>query len=194
MIVAIHGLGDRPESFSAVLRGFDRPARVIVPRGLEPFSDGYSWFPRRGSLASDDVGQGILRAADALAALIRRLSAERPTRGKAIVTGFSQGGALTLALATRHPEVVGAAFPIGGWMPPSIAPAAGSGLPPIVALHGETDARVPIGPTRDAIAALAGRGARAELVAYPGVGHTVTGEMQRNLERLIQEAMARSGK
>jgi len=34
MIIAIHGLGDRPESFSAVLQGFDRPARVIVPRGL----------------------------------------------------------------------------------------------------------------------------------------------------------------
>jgi phospholipase/carboxylesterase len=78
-------------------------------------------------------------------------------------------------------------------MPPSIAPAGGDGFPPIIALHGETDARVPIGPTRDAIAALAGRGARAELVAYPGVGHTVTAEMQRNVERLIREAMARSG-
>jgi phospholipase/carboxylesterase len=109
------------------------------------------------------------------------------------VTGFSQGGALTLALATHHLDDVGAAFPIGGWLPPSIAPSAPAGLPPIVALHGEADARVPIGPTRDAIAALAVRGARAELKAYPGVGHTISAEMHRDLERLLREAVARSG-
>lgn len=193
MIVAIHGLGDRPESLLAALRGFDTPARLIAPRGIQPFSDGYSWFPLRGDLAGEEVGRGISSAAEGIAALIRRLEAERPTRGKAIVTGFSQGGALTLALATQHPEIVGAAFPIGGWMPPSTAPAAVAGLPPIVALHGDADTRVPIGPTRDAIAALASRGARAELVAYPGVGHTITAEMRRDLERMIREAIARSG-
>ncbi len=75
------------------------------------------WLPLQQALASDDVGQGILRAAAALAAAIERVAAERPTRGKAIVTGFSQGGALTFALALHHPRVVGAAFPMGGWVP-----------------------------------------------------------------------------
>jgi phospholipase/carboxylesterase len=193
MIVAIHGLGDRPESLLAALRGFDRPARLIAPRGIDRFGDGYSWFPLRGDVSGEEVGRGILRAADALSALLRRLAAERPTRGKPIVTGFSQGGALTLALATHHADRIGAAFPIGGWLPPSIAPSAPAGLPPIVALHGEADTRVPIGPTRDALAALAASGAHAELRAYPGVGHTITAEMRRDLERLMREAMARSG-
>ncbi|WP_437581621.1 alpha/beta hydrolase [Sorangium sp. So ce887] len=193
LVVAIHGLGDRPESFAGVLAGADVKARLIVPRGLTPYGDGYSWFPLQQALASEDVGQGILRAAAALAATIERIAAERPTRGKAIVTGFSQGGALTFALALHHPRVIGAAFPVSGWVPPAVLPggsAAEPATPALVALHGEADRRVPFGPTRDAIAALGGRGVKASLKSYPGVGHTVSGEMRRDLLQLIRGAAA----
>ncbi|XXX82604.1 dienelactone hydrolase family protein [Sorangium sp. So ce134] len=191
LVVAIHGLGDRPESFVGLLSGADIKARLIAPRGLTPYGDGYSWFPLGQALASDEVGQGILRAAAALAATIARVSAERPTRGKAIVTGFSQGGALTFALALRHPAVVGAAFPVSGWVPPAVLSGASAGDPAplsLVALHGDADRRVPIGPTRDAVAALGGRFVQARLETYPGVGHTVSGEMRRDLLRLIRDA------
>ncbi|WP_437972273.1 dienelactone hydrolase family protein [Sorangium sp. So ce260] len=193
LVVAIHGLGDRPESFAELLSGADVKARLIVPRGLTPYGDGYSWFPLQRALASDDVGQGILRAAAALAATIERVAAERPTRGKAIVTGFSQGGALTFALALHHGRAVGAAFPVSGWVPPAVLPggsAADPATPALVALHGEDDRRVPIGPTRDAIAALGGRGVKVSLKSYPGVGHTVSGEMRRDLLQLIRGAAA----
>ncbi|WP_437321821.1 alpha/beta hydrolase [Sorangium sp. So ce385] len=193
LIVAIHGLGDRPESFAGLLSGADVKARLVVPRGLAPYGDGYSWFPLQQALASDAVGQGILRAAAALAATIERISAERPTRGKAIVTGFSQGGALTFALALHHPRVVGAAFPVSGWVPPAVlsgASAADPAAPALVALHGDADRRVPLDPTRDALAALAGRGVKARLERYPGVGHTVSGDMRRDLLQLIRGAAA----
>ncbi|WP_437663339.1 alpha/beta hydrolase [Sorangium sp. So ce1182] len=192
LVVAIHGLGDRPESFAGLLSGVDFKARLIVPRGLTPYHDGYSWFALQQALGSDDVGQGILRAAGALAATLERLAAERPTRGKAVVTGFSQGGALSFALALHHPRVVGAAFPVGGWVPPSALPGAGAvdpATPALVALHGEADRRVPIGPTREAIATLSRLGVKASLEAYPDVGHTVSAEMRRDLVRLIRSAV-----
>ncbi|WP_437750965.1 alpha/beta hydrolase [Sorangium sp. So ce1389] len=192
LVVAIHGLGDRPESFAGLLSGADFKARLIVPRGLTPYHDGYSWFALQQTLGSDDVGQGILRAAGALAATLERLAAERPTRGKAVVTGFSQGGALSFALALHHPRVVGAAFPVGGWVPPSVVPGAGAvdpATPALVALHGEADRRVPIGPTREAIATLSRLGVKAGLEAYPDVGHTVSAEMRRDLVRLIRGAI-----
>lgn len=190
LVIAIHGLGDRPESFAGLLSGADFKVRLVVPRGLAPYGGGYSWFPLQQALASDDVGQGILRAAAALAATIERVATERPTRGMAIVTGFSQGGALTFALALHHPRVVGAAFPMGGWVPPAVLAGAGAAAPALVALHGEDDRRVPIGPTRDAIAALDARGVKARLASYPGVGHTVSGEMRRDLLQLIRDAAA----
>jgi phospholipase/carboxylesterase len=193
MVVAIHGRGDRPESFAGVLSSVDFKARVIVPRGLTPLQDGYTWLPAEAPLAGEVAGQGLLRAADALAATLARLSAERPTRGKPLVTGFSQGGALSFALAVYHPEVVGAAFPLGGWVPLSIRPdasRAGSSTPRIAALHGEDDMRVPLGPTREAVAALSALGVKASLQTYPGVGHTVSADMQRDLTRLLRDAIA----
>ncbi|MGK3993505.1 alpha/beta hydrolase [Sorangium sp. So ce1024] len=192
LVVAIHGLGDRPESFAGLLSGADFKARLIVPRGLAPHHGGYSWFPIQQPLGSDGVGQGILRAAGALAATLERIAAERPTRGKAVVTGFSQGGALSFALALHHPRVVGAAFPVGGWVPPAVLPAGGAvdpATPALVALHGEADRRVPLGPTRDAIAALSALGVKASLQSYPDVGHTVSAEMRRDLVRLVRRAV-----
>lgn len=192
MVVVIHGLGDRPESLAAILSDARFKARLIVPRGLTPHEGGYSWFPIGGAISGDAVGQGILRAADALAAMLKRLSVERPTRGKPIITGFSQGGALSFALALHHPEVTGAAFPMGGWIPPSNRPAtgqAGPSTPTLVALHGEIDQVVPIDATREAVAALQALGVRAKLQSYPGVRHSVSPEMRRDLESLIRGAI-----
>ncbi|AKT43617.1 phospholipase [Chondromyces crocatus] len=195
MLVAIHGRGDRPETFAGALAGFDRPARVIVPRGLSPLGDGFSWFALQSGLATDETAQGILEAADALASTLRHLETTRPTVGKPVVTGFSQGGALSFALALRHPDLVAAAFPIGGWVPPAIlaASADAKGVPPIVALHGEDDARVPIGPTREAVAALAARGIKVELKGYPGVGHSISQEMRQDVFELLRKALPSSG-
>ncbi|WP_437732128.1 alpha/beta hydrolase [Sorangium sp. So ce1335] len=191
LVVAIHGLGDRPESFAGLLSGADFKARLIVPRGFSASHGGYSWFPVQSTITSDFVGRGILTAADALAALLDRLVAERPTRGKPIVTGFSQGGALTFALALHHPRVVGAAFPLSGWVPPSVLPCGSldPATPALVALHGQVDGSVPIGPTRDVIDALRERGARASLRAYPDVDHKLGADMKRDLAQLVRGAI-----
>ena len=108
--------------------------------------------------------------------------------GKPIVLGFSQGGALSFALALWHPEVISAAFPVGGWAPPSVLAGKGTSVP-IRAMHGEADERVPIGPTREAVAALKARGVQAELRGYPGVGHAVSPEMRLDLAQMVREAL-----
>jgi len=189
MVVVIHGRGDRPESFVGLLEGLDRPARIIAPRGPTPWNQGYSWFALRDSLSDEEVARGIVQAADAIATTLRRLLLERPTQGKPIITGFSQGGALSFALAIRHPDLVAGAFPLGGWVPPSLLPAPGAATAPMVALHGEADERIPVGPTRDAVTTLRQRGARVEFRTYPGVGHSVSAEMRRDLELLLRETI-----
>ncbi|EYF02729.1 alpha/beta hydrolase [Chondromyces apiculatus] len=188
MVVALHGRGDKPESFQEVLAGFDKPARFIVPRGLTPLGNGYSWFALEGGLMAEITGTGILQAADGVAALVKTLAAERPTMGKPIVLGFSQGGALSFALALWHPEVISAAFPVGGWAPPAVLAGKGTSVP-IRAMHGEADERVPIGPTREAVAALKARGVQAELKGYPGIGHAVSPEMRLDLAQMVRDAL-----
>lgn len=184
LVVAVHGVGDTPEGLAALYRDFPAPARIVLPRGPDPYRGGASWFP----LPWDPGGRppfvrGIERSAVRIAALLETLPAERPTLGRPILTGFSQGGILTFAVAAVRPDVVSAALPIAGWLPeelwPRAAPAGAAALP-IRAIHGGDDPLLPAGPTRALVDALRARGFDAELRVYPGVGHTMTREMLRD--------------
>ncbi len=191
-IVAIHGLGDRPESFKALFDAFPAttPVRLIVPRGLEPFHDGYAWFPSRASGVTT-YQAGLLKASDRLHALLAWLTAHRPTRGAPIVTGFSQGGMLSFALATRFPRAVGAAVPIAGWLPAELLPKAPQGpLPAIMALHGALDRVLAVGPTQDAVASLVKLGFTATVRTFDGVGHFVSGAMKTALYAALASAVS----
>ncbi len=189
MIVALHGLGDRPEHWLARWDTFPVRARIILPRAPTPWHDGGSWFPYPPA-SMESLATSVDAAANQVAELLAALCRERPTRGKPIVTGFSQGGFLTFALATRHADVVSAAFPMSGALPPSLIPQkAPEGAPPIFAVHGTADDVVPIAPTREAVARLRAVGFRAELAEYVGVLHTVSPRMREDVDvRMIDSA------
>jgi phospholipase/carboxylesterase len=197
MIVAIHGLGDDPDGFSDLLADFSAPARLVLPQAPDAYDGGgYSWFP---VLARDRdepaLARGIGRAASRLAAAVRELRQRRPTVGRPIVTGFSQGGMLAFALAVSHPDLFSAAYPVGGWLPPPLWPSDvddPAAYPPIVALHGDADPAVGFQPTRDAVEHLRGLGLSATLHAYPGVEHAITPDMRRDLHALLREAHRRA--
>jgi len=186
MIVAIHGLGDDPENFAHLFDAFTEPVRLIAPQGISPTeAGGWSWFPLRARDPDvDALSEGISSAAQALAESIEILTKARPTRGKPIVTGFSQGGMLTMTLAIHHPQVVGSAVAIGGWLPPPLWPGADrspAGGPRLLALHGTSDNAVAYLPTQQAIAKLKAFGYDAELRSYEGVRHVISPEIQRDL-------------
>ena len=196
MIIAVHGLGDRPEDFAGLLEEFPSPARVILPRALDEHEPGFSWFPIRAR--SEDVNglsTGIKAAADAIAAHVEAVQKARPTVGRPIVTGFSQGGMLSFTLAAQHPEQFAAAYPVGGWLPPPLwptaAPASARGNPPVVALHGDDDRALLIENTRASVARQRELGYDVELLEYPGVGHQITLEMRAKLWELLRSAAAR---
>jgi phospholipase/carboxylesterase len=193
LVLAIHGLGDRPSRFG-LMRGFPAKARMILPRGIDKHGAGFSWFPIRvrGGRDVDKLAAAVETAADKLAAMMVLLTERYPTRGKPIVTGFSQGGMLSFALAARHPGKVALAVPVSGWLPaPFSVGTAPDRPPPLVALHGDADQILRIGPTRDSVTRLRDAGFQVELIEYPGVPHTVSPAMRRELFRRIAEATKR---
>lgn len=196
MIVAIHGLGDDPENFGHLLETFQEPARLILPRGLDPRdAGGWSWFPLRAR--DTDVAAlatGIDRAGDEIAKGIAVLVTERPTVGKPVVTGFSQGGMLSFAIAVDHPDLVSAALPVGGWLPPPLLPAdhAPAEAPAILAFHGTDDTAVRHEPTVQSVAQLVERGWHVTLKSYPGVGHVITPEIHRDLTDGLVDAIRKT--
>jgi len=190
LILALHGLGDRPESFVELFDGFSGRARIVVPRPETEYAGGYSWFQlERGSL--DSAGPGIAARADSLAAFLQGLLTRRPTRGKPIVTGFSQGGALSFAIAARHPDVIAAAVPVAGWLPESVRSgrAAGASVA-VVAFHGTADARVPVERSREAVDALGRLGFRTRLEEAEGVPHAIPRSVRASLHSALAQLCA----
>jgi len=196
MLVAIHGLGDRPEAFARVLSAFPEPVRLILPRGIDAYEGGWSWFPQRArSRDVEALGGGIQHAADVIATGLTALAAERPTKGKPVLTGFSQGGMLTFAIAVSHPDVVGYAVPVSGWLPPPLWPENGDTAavtPKIVALHGTTDSAVLYEGTVEAVDQLKTLGYAAELRTFEGVPHAIPPIVLRAWTDLLKDAVIRA--
>ncbi|MCC6901564.1 MAG: alpha/beta fold hydrolase [Polyangiaceae bacterium] len=191
LVVAMHGLGDRPETFGELYSSFAVKARFVLLRAPDPWGSGFSWFPFRDGDGDELRARGISAAAERVVATFATLEAKYPTRGKPVVTGFSQGGMLSFAIAARYPDRVRAALPIGGVLPAPLWPTHDAGSPAvrIVALHGESDERVPLGPTQAGVAALRSHGFDARIESFPGVGHTLQGPLRARYFELLKAAL-----
>jgi phospholipase/carboxylesterase len=194
MVVMIHGLGDRPRRELFDLVAVQVPARIILPQAPTPIGDGYSWFDYHvGENDPQQLAQGIAAAEARLALALSALRKLRPTVGRPVVAGFSQGGMLSFALALRHPQLVAFAQPISGTLPEPLwpqTPVLAGAFPPIRALHGTADHVVPIDTTRRLVAHLRVLGYDASLIEFAGVDHAITAEMQASVHATLSEAVA----
>ena len=191
MIVMAHGLGDRPESMLSVLAEFPGPARIIAPRAPDAWHEGWSWFPTRVSGDEEVLAGQIAAVSDRFVKDLEGVVATRPTTGKPILTGFSQGGMLSLAVAVRHPEAIAAAVPVAGWLPEPLWPAAvPPGAPPIHALHGLDEEVLPFARTAAGVDAVRKVGWTADMQAFPGVGHRIPPQVRAALFEGLASAIA----
>jgi phospholipase/carboxylesterase len=195
LIVAIHGLGDRPSAFAGLFRGFGARAHLVLPAGGLGWGGGFAWWPIHGHIDADNMAAGLGAAADRLAAAIPSWQPAGGA-GKTIVTGFSQGGMLSFAIAVKHPRLVGEVVPVAGLLPTSMTPAAwpaGAPMPRVFALHGDADGRVPFAHGQKTVEALRGLGLRVELKSYSGIEHSVSPEMRRDWLAALEAAVQRAG-
>lgn len=193
MIVVLHGRGASAQIPGGPFLDLSHPVRVIVPQAPDRLGSGFQWLPVYvGQGLVDRLSATLFQTASRLAEMVRALSHERPTRGLPILTGFSQGGLLTLTLAIHHDDVVGAAFPLAGWLPPPIEPTYRRDdlrFPPIRAMHGTADPTIPIAPTRDLFQRLEGMGYDVDLVEFEGVEHTMSSDMNALFHVWLEHAV-----
>lgn len=194
--MALHGLGDTPDSFIEFVTSMNLRARVVAPRGLDPWGPGYSWFVSRREATPEVWAAGIRRAADAVIPLVQTLRTARPTCGLPVVMGFSQGGMLSYAIVAREDAGVGAALPISGVIPRQLWPAErplGGLLPSVWAFHGTVDDRVPFADDRATHAHFVRVGFPGRFREYQGVGHTITPAMARDVRETLVETLRSLG-
>lgn len=194
LVVVLHGYGGSPENIARVVEGLAVKARVITPHGSLPVGQGWGWFPRRASPGAPPLADGIRAAADTLAKTIADEVRDHPGCGRPIVTGFSQGGFLSYALAARSPAIVGFAAPIGGLLPAVLVPAKKPDhAPAITAFHGDADRIVELEKDRATSERFRSVGYQATLKTYPGVGHEVPPEEASDVRHAIEEAIRAEG-
>ncbi len=194
MLVMLHGKEGRPENIRRAFAGLQGPARVIVPRGA-PLGRGYAWWdlrvkdgdPRKFAVAAREATRRV-------AGLVRQLSHDRPTLGRPVVTGFSQGAIVAYSLAVLNPDLVAAAFPLSGTLPVGLEPAtwpAGVPMPIVQAFHGGSDPIVPLDLDRASVGRLVALGVPATLTAYQGMAHVTGPEEMGAVLPQIDEALRR---
>lgn len=186
ILVAIHGRGDNPENWIAGWRNFPAPLHVVLPQAPTRFGDdGWSWFEFRDGMTDDQFGAEVGDAEAKLWPAVKAVAKDR----KILVTGFSQGGILSYAIASRHPDVVAKAFPVSGSCPGPLIPKNKAKSAPVVAFHGTVDQVLDIKWDRGAINGFKEAGNEAELKEYPGIGHTISTPMRQDLWAEIQKAL-----
>lgn len=188
----LHGRGDRARVPGGPFWQLPRPVRVFVPQAPTPLGEGFSWLPYRVAEGrTAELAAALEAMAGRLAHLIDHFARARPILGRPIVAGFSQGGLLSFAIALLHPESVERAFPSAGWLPPSLVPELTDPVrfPPIRALHGTRDERIPVEPTRALVEQLRGAGLDVELTEAEGVGHEMSPGMEAQLRVWLEAAI-----
>lgn len=183
LLLVIHGLGDKPnyDWLHAVDVDKSVKVRMILPQAPAPHGNGFSWFPHRaGSLDQAALARGLSAAAERVSRLIEVLQKTRRTRGRAVVSGFSQGGMLSWAVAFSRPDLVEAAVPISGMLPVPLWPERphdATWFPKVHALHGRADVVVRFEVDQQLVDRAKELGYPVELTAFDATGHTITPAM-----------------
>jgi len=203
LVIAVHGLGDRPESFIRLFDELEIPARIIAPRAPIAWGSGFSWFPLPGTgqASHEAFVEGLRDSARSLAELATALAREHRSLRPPVIVGFSQGGMLSFAVAALYPEAIRASLPVAGLLPDALDPIessdaesngpseVGAKLPTVIAFHGDADSRVPEARAALAVERLRDAGYDARLQSYPGVGHSIPASMRRDLLAAIAAAV-----
>lgn len=182
LLFLFHGYSAEQHHLAAYVPLVDPGERfsAVSPRAIHdlPEGDGASWWDRD---ATGPVPASFLAALDAVEALVERETAAAGVpRERCVIGGFSQGGALSLALTLRQ----GAPRYAGLWamccaLPEvpglTLDPAAGAGTPALIQ-YGTADAIIPVERATRSATVLAEAGWKVRTEGYD-MGHSQTIEM-----------------
>ena len=181
-VIWMHGLGADGHDFEPLVPELlvdGMPAiRFVFPHApVRPvtINNGYAmraWYDLIGiDRRSAEDFRGISESADAISGLIHREHARGIDSDHILVAGFSQGGAMALHLATRHPDTFAGVIALSTYLPLAQDFAKlrnGANLrTPVYMAHGTRDPVVPFALANESRQLLAGAGYNLEWHAYP---------------------------
>lgn len=187
LIVFFHSMGSSPETLAKFIQGLPHRARVVMPRGHEGTQKNPKWWTlRAGSDDQEGLAQQMGYTSAQMVPFVELIARCRPTYGRPIVTGHSQGGMMTFAVAAQSPDFVRAAVPASGWLPQSLWP---QRLPTTIAVHGTLDRTVNYARTADFLAQAKGAGIDVTMIPIEDHKHGLSGSLKQTWLDSIDWAM-----
>jgi phospholipase/carboxylesterase len=174
LLFVLHGRGADANDLADLAPEIDEGYRFVfpnAPKRFEPTPDmsfGYTWFdglpPDRNS---------IVASRELLLQLIDHIVARYPTPpGKIILSGFSQGGMMSLDSGYRtRQKLAGIVVMSGALFEGDLPPVANE--PPVLIVHGTADEMINVNLARRARRVLEDKGADVEYHEFP-MGHHIS--------------------
>lgn len=185
LLVALHGWGSNPQDLAALASWFNLPdCQFVLPAAPFPHPqvpEGKAWY----SFESKDY-RGLAESRQLLQEFLQSLAT---TTGiplsRTILSGFSQGGAMTLDVGLNLP--LAGLCSLSGYL--HAPPTANYPYPPVLIVHGDRDEIVPLEAAKKAKDALISAGVSVEYQEF-AMGH----EIQPPVIKLIESFIAKIGK
>ncbi|MCC5653131.1 alpha/beta hydrolase [Nostoc sp. XA013] len=143
LIVTLHGWGANAEDVASLLPLLNLPDyQFVLPNAPYPYPYspvGKAWY----DLRVENMYQGLAESRQLLIDFLQSLeSTTGVPLSRTILSGFSQGGAMTLDVGSKLP-LAGLAV-MSGYLHPDAVAADQKGIPPTLITHGKYDEVVPI--------------------------------------------------
>lgn len=156
---------------------------------------GYQWFPIPWLDGSSEV-ESVVAAGQAFAALdgwLDDVARQGIAPERTVLVGFSQGTMMALQVGLRRRERLGGIVGFSGrLLRPERLAAEIVTRPPVLLVHGDADAMVPVASLAEAEAALVAAGVETRTHVSRGLGHGIDPDGLRLALEFVQERLARA--
>jgi len=196
LILVLHGRGADANDLADLAPMLDPPggARFVFPNAPKPFEPmpgmafGYTWFegwPPRG----ESLQESRALLLELIDELVKRYP---PPPGKLILSGFSQGGLMSIDAGYRTQQPLAAIVVMSGAIAEADAPdfAAKKDVPVLI-VHGTEDDMIPVLAARRARRILEQHGIEPEYHEFP-MGHHVTPESMEVVRNFMAARLLKS--
>ncbi|MEA5564994.1 MULTISPECIES: alpha/beta hydrolase [unclassified Anabaena] len=174
LVVTLHGWGANAEDVSSLVPHINLPQyQFVLPNAPFPFPHsplGRAWY----DLSVENMYQGLVESRQILTDFLLSLEASTGVPlSRTVLSGFSQGGAMTLDVGSKLP--LAGLVVMSGYLHPD-AIATNHNLPPILIMHGRRDEVVPLQAAVKARETVASLGVVAEYHEFD-TGHEINLQM-----------------
>ncbi|MEA5514676.1 alpha/beta hydrolase [Nodularia sp. UHCC 0506] len=183
LIVCLHGWGSNAEDAASLSPFFNLPNyQFLFPNAPFPFPHsptGRAWY----DLRMENMYEGLAESRQLLIDWLQSLeSSTGVPLSRTILSGFSQGGAMTLDVGLKLP--LAGLVVMSGYLHPDIVTTAKGDFPPTVIMHGRYDEVVPLTAALKAREAAESLGIAVDYHEF-NTGHEIRPEMLAVLRNFV---------